>query len=269
MRLGVTAWSFPACTLDEVAGIARTLGLDAIDVGFLYRSSLDRSELASDPRGLAARLGNLGIAVSTLYYLFGASPEERNLSSREHLAENLRDFHGVAEFCERAGIRSVMLLPGVMNPGQTPWDALQASSEALAAIVDVARQHGVVPTVEPHVHSAFETPTAAKELLELVPGLRVTLDYAHFVCQGFTQGQIDELVPYAGHVHLRQARPGALQAKLHEGTINFGALLVKLNEADYDGDLSIEYVHQAYMNTLYDDVMTETIQMRDLVRSRT
>jgi sugar phosphate isomerase/epimerase len=66
---------------------------------------------------------------------------------------------------------------------------------------------------------------------------------------------------------LRQTRPGALQAKLAQGTINFAALLATLRDAGYSGYLALEYVHQEYMGTLYDDVLTETVQMRDLVRA--
>jgi hypothetical protein len=36
MRLSVTSWSFPKCTLAEAAGIAKTLGIDGIDVGYFY-----------------------------------------------------------------------------------------------------------------------------------------------------------------------------------------------------------------------------------------
>jgi hypothetical protein len=43
-------------------------------------------------------------------------------------------------------------------------------------------------------------------------------------------------------------------------------VLTTLRKAGYDGYLAIEYVHQGYMNTLFDDVLTETVQMRDLVR---
>jgi sugar phosphate isomerase/epimerase len=99
-----------------------------------------------------------------------------------------------------------------------------------------------------------------------VPGLKLTLDLAHFFSMGYRQEEIETLAPYAGHVHLRQAKQGHLQAKLEEGTINFPSLLGALRDAGYDGWLSIEYVHQAYMNTLYDDVLSETVKMRNLVR---
>jgi sugar phosphate isomerase/epimerase len=105
------------------------------------------------------------------------------------------------------------------------------------------------------------------EMVERVPGLKITLDLAHFVTLGYRQDEIESLAPHTGHVHLRQARQGALQAKMEEGTINFPSLLGALRDAGYDGWLSIEYVHQAYMNTLYDDVLSETVKMRDAVRA--
>ena len=84
---------------------------------------------------------------------------------------------------------------------------------------------------------------------------------------GYRQDEIETLVPHAGHIHLRQAKQGHLQNKLEEGTINFPSLLGALRDAEYGGWLAIEYVHQAYMNTLFDDVLTETVRMRDLVRN--
>ena len=65
----------------------------------------------------------------------------------------------------------------------------------------------------------------------------------------------------------RQAKSGFLQTKLEEGTINFNAVFGKLKEVGYNDYLSIEYVHQDYMNTLYEDVLSETIKMRDLINN--
>ena len=42
---------------------------------------------------------------------------------------------------------------------------------------------------------------------------------------------------------------------------------LKLKEIKYKNYLSIEYVHQDYMNTLYEDVLSETIKMRDLINN--
>src|SRR5919202_3912240 len=59
-RLSCTSWSFPACTLPEVAGIARALGIDAVDVGLFYASSLDREAVLRTPERAAESLQELG-----------------------------------------------------------------------------------------------------------------------------------------------------------------------------------------------------------------
>jgi sugar phosphate isomerase/epimerase len=116
------------------------------------------------------------------------------------------------------------------------------------------------------VGGLLDSPVRTLDFLAAVPGLKLTLDYAHFVCMGWTQSAIDPLAGHAAHVHLRQARPGALQAKWGEGVIDFGAVAERLRAVGYAGFLSIEYVHQGYMNTLSDDVLTETVRMRDHMR---
>ena len=89
----------------------------------------------------------------------------------------------------------------------------------------IAGEAGVTLTIEPHVHSYLESPALVLDLLDKVPGLKLTLDYAHFVCLGYRQDEIDVLAPHAAHVHLRQAKAGELQTKLAKGTINIGAQL--------------------------------------------
>jgi sugar phosphate isomerase/epimerase len=54
---------------------------------------------------------------------------------------------------------------------------------------------------------------------------------------------------------------------MEEGTLNFPAFFAALRDAGYDGWLAIEYVHQSYMATVYDDVLSETVKMRDCFRA--
>jgi sugar phosphate isomerase/epimerase len=267
MKLTVTSWSFPTLTLHEVAGVAQAIGIDAVDVGLFYRSSLDRARLLAEPEAYAAELRALSVQLSNLYWLFGGDLAERNLADPSGRAANGRDMAQVARFCAAAGIPSIMILPGVLGRGQSRGDALRESAAALRELLPIAQEAGVTLAIEPHVHSFVESPALAGELLAAAPGVGLVLDYAHFVCLGYRQEEIDALAPHAVHVHLRQARPGALQAKLAQGTINFAALLATLRAAGYSSYLAIEYVHQDYMNTLSDDVLTETVLMRDLVRA--
>lgn len=266
MKLSVGSWSFPKCTLAEAGAIAAALGIEGIDIGYFYAASLDRARVLDDPEGYGAEIAAaLPVAVANLYHLFGASPVERNLAGPPE-PRNLADIKAAFRFARAAGAPTVFILPGVLNPGQTRRDALAATVEAVKPMVAAAGEAGVVLTVEPHVHSYLESPALAAELCDRVPGLKLALDPAHFACAGWRQDEIEALAPYTGHVHLRQARPGALQAKLEEGTLNFPALFGALRDAGYDGWLGIEYVHQAYMNTVLDDVLSETVKMRDCFR---
>ncbi|MDE0306308.1 MAG: sugar phosphate isomerase/epimerase [Albidovulum sp.] len=269
MKLSVTSWSFPQCDLRESAAIAQALGLEGIDLGYFYRSALDKPRLLADPEGYGAELrSELPLPAANLYHLFGDGLFERNLAGPA-VARNLEDFDRVLAFCRSVGAPSVFVLPGMLGPGQSRRQALAATAENLKPMVAAAEGSGVAVTVEPHVHSYLESPELTGELAELVPGLKICLDPAHFATLGYRQDEIEILIPRAGHVHLRQARPGVLQAKLEEGTLNFPAFLGALREGGYQGWLAIEYVHQNYMATIYDDVLSETVKMRDCVRAWT
>jgi sugar phosphate isomerase/epimerase len=266
-KLSLTSWSLRACTLDEAAAISKAIGINALDLGYFYGPALDKATLLAEPDKLAERVQKLGIAVPNFYHLFGSTLADRNLADPGQRAQNEADLKAVARFCKAAGIPTIFVLPGVCNPGQGRDEALRLSAESLRRLHAITAEAGVQLTIEPHVHSFTESPAIVLDLLGQVPGLKLTLDYGHFVCLGWRQDEIDVLAPFAAHVHLRQARPGALQAKVHEGTINFEALLATLRDAGFDGALALEYVNQDYMNTLYDDVLTETIALRDKVRA--
>ncbi len=256
MKLSVTSWSFPACTLPEAWGVAGALGFAAMDVGLLHGPALNRARIVSDPKGAVAALG--GIRAANLYWLFGPDIVQNAVSDAAARSRNEAEFDAVCRFAKAAGCPTVFVLPGVSGTG-----AFDAAAAGLRGLVGVAAAHGVQLTVEPHVGGLLASPKATLTMLDQVPGLKLALDYAHFVCMGFRQAEIDILTPHAAHVHMRQARPGALQAKWGEGVLDFTAMVGQLRDVGYDGYLAVEYVHQTYMNTLFDDVLTETIRMRD------
>jgi sugar phosphate isomerase/epimerase len=268
MELSVTSWSFPELTLGEVAGVAAAIGLPAIDLGYFYRSALDRRRVLTEPEAYGAELkGQLKVKVANLYHLFGADPVERNLASPASRAENTADFGQALKFCRAVGAPTIFILPGVLNGAQSRMQALAETAESLKPLVEAGQAAGITICLEAHVHSYVESPALAAELCARVPGVKLALDYAHFVVSGYRQDEIDALAPLAGHVHLRQARPGALQTPLEQGTINFAALFATLRDAGYHGYLAAEYVHQAYFDTMHEDVLTETVKMRDLFRA--
>jgi sugar phosphate isomerase/epimerase len=262
MKLSTTCWTMPACTLEECAAIAKALGIPALDVGYFYASALDKQAILTDPLAEAEKAKSLGIAMPNLYHLFGETLDDRNLALPGTLDQNLKDLKQALTFADAADIATVFVLPGVINPGQSRQSALEASAQSLKEMKALADDHTAKLCFEPHVHSFAEHPDIARRLAEM-SGVGVCLDYAHFTCLGFTQDQIDPLAAHAIHVHLRQAVPGKLQEKFAHGTLNFPAMFATLREAGYKGYVSIEPVHQDYMNTWFDDNLTEMVALRD------
>ena len=210
----------------------------------------------------AAQVTDLGVALPNYYHLFGDGLNGQNLALPGALTQNLKDLQQVLTFADAASIKTVFILPGVVNAGQSRAEAFAVSSESLSAMVDLAADFKTTLCIEPHVHSYTESPAIVGELVAKT-GVKLALDYSHFVCLGYRQDEIDPLAPHAAHVHLRQAKMGALQTKFDHGTLNFPAMFGTLRDAGYTGALSIEPVHQDYMNTLFEDVLTEIIALRD------
>lgn len=265
MKVALATWSFPYCNLNEIIGISKALGINAVDMGIDYRGAIDRASLLSNPKETGSALRALNVDMPCFYYRFGDSIEKRNIANPENFDVNVADFRKIVAFCLAAHIKTIFILPGVINPGQTVEKAIEVSARALNVFVSIAQEAGITLTFEPHVRSITESPRTVLQLLDRVPGLKLTLDYSHFVCLGFRQEDIDPLAAHAAHVHLRQAKPGELQSKYEYGTLNFPAMIGTLQDVGYEGYLVLENVHQDYMNTLSDDVLTEIIKMRDLI----
>jgi sugar phosphate isomerase/epimerase len=265
MELSLTAWSFSQLTVEEAADVSKALGIGALDVSTRHRSGLDRAQLLSDPRAAAERVRALGVRVPNYYHHFGAVLADNNLALPGSLDANARDLEQALIFADAADIATVFFLPGVVNPGQSRRQALDVSVESIKVLQDVAAGFRARICVEAIVRSYAESPAIVLELVERT-GIGLALDYSHFICLGYTQEQVEPLVPHAIHVHLRQARMGDLQAKLNKGTINFPAMFGALRDANYRGALSIEDLYQDWMDARFDDVMTETVLMRDCFR---
>ncbi|MFK7793416.1 MAG: sugar phosphate isomerase/epimerase family protein [Devosiaceae bacterium] len=262
MELSLTAWSMPSCTLEECAAISKALSINALDVGLFYRSALDKAQLLSDPQAVAQHVRALDIRTPNFYHLFGDSLDGRNLALPGTLDQNLADLEQVLTFADSANIGTVFILPGVVNPGQSREDAFNVSAQSLKAMVELSSGYNATLCIEPHVHSFTESPAIVERLVE-VTGIKLALDYSHFACLGYRQDEVDPLAKHAAHVHLRQAKMGDLQAKFAQGTLNFPAMFGTLRDAGYTGAVAIEPVHQDYMNTWFDDILTEIIALRD------
>ena len=269
VKLAGAAWSFVGTNLVEAARIWRALGVHAMDLLAVPGAPVDAEEIDRDPQLHARRFTEPGMELANLIYIFGADFEDRAINSADPSVRqrNMDTLKNVLECCQAAQIQSLLILPGVDQPGLSHADSLALTATSLHAMDALARDAGVSLFFEPHVDSILEDPRETLAFLQRNPALKICLDYAHFVAQGYPSTAVDPLVPYAGHFHLRQAADKKLQARWDEGQIDFPAAIGRLKEAAYQGCVALEYEHDpSWMDMDKCDVMTETIKMRDVVQ---
>jgi len=178
-------------------------------------------------------------------------------------------FRGILEFARVVGSPGLTMIPGVDWPEQEEHEvSLERAARELERRAQEAREQGVRFSIEPHIGSVCQAPKDVLALCEMAPSLELTLDYTHFVIQGYAPTDIDPLVRHARHVHTRGATRERLQASLKHNVIDYEHVVDVLKDDDYDGFVAIEYlwIEWAHLNEI--DVVSETVLMRDRLRAR-
>ncbi len=267
MRLSVANYSFEVLPLEATLMVCRSLGFSAVDIAGFYqrgKCSFEPQDVAADPQKQAAILKPLlekyQLAVTDFFPQFGAAPSLHSLNDLDESirAENLRFVRGAAHFCQLIGAPGMTILPGVDHVARTLAENLAVSVEYLCQAVAIAAEYGVEVRFEPHMGSVADTPELALHLVNHVPGLKVTLDIAHFMLQYIPMERIYPLIPHTGHVHVRQAKPGKLQVAHADGIIDFPDLIARLKAVNYRGALTVEYVCADWFEVNRNDTLYES-----------
>lgn len=117
---------------------------------------------------------------------------------------------------------------------------------------------------EPWTGAAVGSIDDVRALVDAVPGVRFLIDTGHVTAWG---GDILELLPYAGHVQLRDAKVGQAQVAPGDGDVDFAAVLGRLEQLGYVGGISIEYFDLPDLGWPCADPRAAAVALRDLVQS--
>jgi sugar phosphate isomerase/epimerase len=274
MKLSTCDFSFPKLEWEQTLRLARDLGMEAMDISlFEGRSHLEPQTVLGSPSHWAARVTaafrahELGIA--DVFGQAGRAAEENALNDPDEQVrrKTAEFFVRILEFAARCNCSHVTLLPGVRFSAEDYEDSLKRSAEELTWRVEAARRMEIVLGIEPHIGSISPTPESARRLLDMTPGLTLTLDYCHFVYQGIADGEVEPLLRAASHFHARGACKGKLQAAVKENTIDYPRVLRAMHRSGYAGFITLEYVWIEWMRCNEVDNLSETILLRDLLRA--
>jgi sugar phosphate isomerase/epimerase len=268
-RISCSEYSFPAVPgQHERIGLVKLLGFELVDLALFLT---DGSELVGDTKGVAARLGSSltahGLASEDLFLSVGATFEEIAPNQRDpRLREQARrEFAAAARVAFELDLPGLTVLPGVTWP-EDPSASWACCVEELGWRVAEAGTLGVEVRIEAHTGSIVPLPELAARLCAEVPGLRLTLDLSHFEVQAVTLDRMLTLAPLAGHLHVRAAKPGAIQVRWRDNETDFSALVAALRAHGYGGAYCVEYVPMAKWRCDELDVVTEALTMHTALR---
>jgi len=115
--------------------------------------------------------------------------------------------------------------------------------------------------IEPWPGSIINTVEKVRAFLAAVPDTTLLLDTGHVATWGEDPA---DLVEHAGHVQLRQARPGVPQAV--DGDIDFAAFFARARAVGYQGAFSIEYFDLPGLGWPLDDPVAHAVALAERVR---
>jgi sugar phosphate isomerase/epimerase len=272
-KLACADFAFPLLPHDQVFDLIAMLGLDGVDIGlfpdvshFHHTHFLGRAPVAA--KELSAKVRDRGLEFADFFH--------QSRPDFEQLAENQPDpgrrqkardiFLRTLEFVTLCEAKHMMSLPGIHFESESHEDSLRRAADELAWRAERAREAGVVYSVEPHMWSVASTPELAVRLVDMAPGLTITLDYGHYVAQGFTDSEIECLWPVTSHFHARCAANNRLQASMAKNTIDWSRVVRAAGEAGYEGYFGLEYVIMDRDIVENVDPLSETIRLRDVLR---
>ncbi|MFI7066801.1 sugar phosphate isomerase/epimerase family protein [Kribbella sp. NPDC050124] len=276
MHLSCADYTWPLLSHANALDLARAMECDAVDIGFMTNRSHVRPEEVHGAVPFAAgavreRTQSRGLAIADVFAIPFTDFETMAANNPDPAEQerSLAFFADAVEFAALVGSPGLTTLPGAVFGHDTFEDALSRAVEGLSRRVDMASARGLALSVEPHTGSLIDTPEKTEQLLDLVPGLQITLDYAHYVYAGVEQSRIDPLVRHARHLQCRPGRMGDLQVAVSEDAIDWRTVVRSLHKAEYDGYLALEYTWQEWLGCNRTDTIAESILLRDLLRSAT
>jgi sugar phosphate isomerase/epimerase len=170
--------------------------------------------------------------------------------------EYYRQFHAI---CRLAKATKVVTLVIPSSELGTPFNE---EVERLRRLVDLAGREGARIGMLTTIGCLTEDPDTAIVLCDNVKGLGLTFDPTHYVCGPRPRRNVDKLMKYVYHVHLRDSTKDQIQVRIGQGEIEYGRLVNQLRTANYNRALS---VHLAELPDV--DHMGEMRKMRLLLES--
>ncbi|MGI8967254.1 MAG: sugar phosphate isomerase/epimerase family protein [Limisphaerales bacterium] len=275
LKLACADFTFPLLSHDRVIDLISMLEFDGVDIGlFEGRSHLWPSKefksLAKSGKHLGKKLSDRGLRCADVFLQMNPNfiPFAVNHPEAARRRKARDWFLRTLDYANACGAKHVTTLPGVNFKNEKPHESWQRMWAELAWRVEQSKKNKIIFGVEAHVGSIAPNPKAALQLVRDIPGLTLTLDYTHFTRDGLPDSAAEPLIAHASHFHARGARKGRLQCSFKENKIDYARVLRAMKKANYSGCVGVEFVWIDWEHCNEVDNLSETIQLRDFLRSK-
>ncbi len=269
-------FSFSALPFERAVRLIALLELERVDVDCYTGSThVPASVVADDPGAAADRIRrateDAGVGVSQLFFTFGQDFADRAVNAPDAAVRRANEgvMRALAACARRCDAHGLTTLPGVVWPDLGPERSLEIAMQALRSLVSIAHDAGLPLQIEPHLDSVADSPHRTRALVDGTPGLRLTLDYSHFLAQDYTADDVHPLLPLAGHFHARHAARGHLQTRAEDSELDFEDIYRRLQASGYQGDICLEPTPGGggWGGSQPVDVVSEIVQLREVFRA--
>lgn len=262
------SWAFNDLSLTEALGTMARLGFRYVDIG--SGSQLNPAHSKQNSRALAAEirrdLETFNLKLSDVY----VNLPHITAKDEEKRRKEIDLYKAMLPFLVALETPGVTLSSGLADAP----DDVEAYDRAVIALREmVEASQSATPanrlrvSIEPHLDSIAQKPEVALRMLNDVPGLMLTLDWAQMNYQAISHDEIIKLLPHTRHIHIRQAAHAKLQTPFEQGQIDLRQVIDALRSAHYEGVVCVEYMKAAGLHGMMEvNPLTESVRLRDALR---
>lgn len=267
-------YTFPLLPHNKVLDLIKLLECPGIDIGLFSGRSHLRPEsefenTKSNARKLKQKLETRGLIASDVFLQLDIDLAKMAINHpNKKIRQYGRDqFLNLIEYATELGADHITCLPGMFFPEVEKQESLDLIHEELNWRLEQVKKTELSFGVEAHIGSPFINPTSALNLVETIEGIQLTLDYTHFICDGYEQNTVDPLLYYTNHFHARGAKKGRLQANMSENEIDYNKVISAMKLVGYQHWIGLEYIYIEWERCNEADTISETIRLREVIEN--
>ena len=267
VEIACHTWAFHDLRLSEALGTAARLGFRRVDLGFGHHLNPARAahpqqriaiaqETLEDLRLYALRIGDMTLRLA---HLSGLDEEKSHTE--------LQLFGALLPLTKALGSPGISVMIGARPEADAETTAIERAIQALQSMQAGAARFGLALSIHPQAETLITTPRLAQELIEQVPGLKITLDWGAATALKFKSTEIQALLPHTRHVQMRPAAPGRSQVPIARSKLEIAEAIAMLREAQYQGVISVALLPAtAWKAPARYALISEILALRDGIR---